>query len=256
MRKLVLISLSLAVLGLVGCGPSRTYVLVHGAFSNKAAWDKVVPLLQKSGATVTAVELPAHGGDQTAVSEATLQAYTDKVVAAIDAQKQPVILVGHSMGGTVISQAAEARPEKVQKLVYLAAYLLKNGESLYGLAQTDGDSLLGQSLVPAENGATLSIKPEAVKPSFCAECSDADAATLSAGPEPTQPLGTPIAVTDAKWGSVPRFYIRTTQDRAVSPALQQRMLDATPVEKVFTIESGHAPYLSKASELATILQGL
>lgn len=257
LKHLASLTLTLSMLALAGCGrgANKTYVLVHGAWSSQAAWDNVVPLLKKEGATVVTLDLPAHGADTTPVAQATLQAYTDKVVAAIDAQKQPVILVGHSMGGTVISQAAEARPEKIEKLVYLAAYLLRNGESLYQISQTDHDSQLGPNLVPSEDGSTLSIKPDALKSVFCAECTDAQAAPLAtqAGAEPTQPVGTPIAVTDARYGKVPRVYISTKNDRVVSPALQQQMYTATPVEKVLTIDSGHAPYLSHPEDLSSML---
>src|SRR5690242_20353457 len=103
-------------------------------------WHKVAALLEQAGHKVTAPDLPAHGDDKTSVSEASLQAYTDKIVQAVDAQTEPVILVGHSMGGTVISQVAEAQPDKVKTLVYLTAYLLPNGKSLFQAAQEDAGS--------------------------------------------------------------------------------------------------------------------
>jgi len=256
--KKILGTVLLAALCLTACGrgSDKTYVLVHGAWSSASAWDKVKPLLEKEGATVVTVDLPAHGGDTTAASQASLQGYTDKVVAAVDAQKKPVILVGHSMGGTVISQVAEARPEKVKTLVYVAAYLLKNGESLYGTSQSDTESTLGQYLVPSQDGSTLSIKPEGLKDAFCAECDDAETQVLKtqgSGNEPAAPLGTPVTVSDANFGKVPRVYIHTLKDHAVGPALQERMYTATPVQKVLSIDSGHAPYLSHPEELSAML---
>lgn len=110
-----------------------TYILIHGSFFG--AWDKVVPLLEERGHEVIAPDLPGYGDDATPVGEITLQDYTDKAVEALDAAPEPAILVGHSRGGVVISQAAEERPEKVRTLVYLAAFMLPDGGSLFGFAQ-------------------------------------------------------------------------------------------------------------------------
>jgi pimeloyl-ACP methyl ester carboxylesterase len=127
------------------------YVLIHGAWHGGWCWDKVVPLLEKEGHKVEAPDLPGHGNDKTPIPEISLQAYADRVCEVLDAQSEPVILVGHSMGGGVISQAAEYRPEKVKTLVYLAAFLLRNGESLLQVFMGDTDSLLLPNLVRSED---------------------------------------------------------------------------------------------------------
>jgi pimeloyl-ACP methyl ester carboxylesterase len=244
---------------LAGCGSKHTYVLVHGAFADSHAWDRVTPLLEKEGHTVVKVELPAHGEDSTPAAEATLQGYTDTVVKALDAQSDSVILVGHSMGGTVVSQAAEARPDKVRKLVYLAAFMLKDGESLFQVSGTDKDSALGQYLRPSEDGKTLSVLPEAVRDALCNDCSEGDIAYLSQGggkPEPAAPMATPVRVTGARWGGVPRVYIQTLKDRTISPALQKRLYEASPVEKVLDLDAGHLPFLSQPEALSKLLLSL
>ena len=109
----------------------KTYVLVHGAWAGKFAWDKVKPLLEKDGSKVVTLDLPAHGDDNTPIAGITMQNYVDAVVNLIDKQEGKVILVGHSMGGMVISQVAENIPGKIDKLVYLSAYLPANGQSLH-----------------------------------------------------------------------------------------------------------------------------
>ncbi len=90
-----------------------TYVLVHGAWHGSWCWEKVVPLLEQAGHQVEALDLPGHGQDKTPIREITLAAYTNRVCETLDAQAEPVILVGHSLGGMVITQAAEERPAKI-----------------------------------------------------------------------------------------------------------------------------------------------
>ena len=251
---------ALAAVSLTGCSSdSHTYVLVHGAFSDSNAWTRITPLLEEEGHKVVTLDLPAHGKDTTPADQASLQGYTDRVLQAVDAQEEPVILVGHSMGGTVISQVAEQRPEKVAQLVYVAAYLLPNGKSLLEAGQQDTESRLGQYLVFSADGKTATLKPEALKNAFCQDCSDADVATLSGSapkPEPTAPLGTPVMVTAANWGRVPRVYIETKQDLAVGPALQKSLYTESPVERVLSVDSGHLPFFTKPNELAAHLLSL
>ncbi len=107
-----------------------TYILVHGAWLDQHCWDLVTPALRMAGHTVVAPDLPGHGSDSTPLAGQTLDAYAERILTEVDAAVQPVILVGHSMGGIVISTVAERRPAKVARLVYLAAYFLKSGETM------------------------------------------------------------------------------------------------------------------------------
>jgi pimeloyl-ACP methyl ester carboxylesterase len=102
-----------------------TYVLVHGAWHGRWCWEKVVPLLKQAGHQVEILDLPEYGQDKTLLREITLATYTKRVCETLDAQAEPVILVGHSMAGIVITQVAEERPEKIKTLVYLTAFLVK-----------------------------------------------------------------------------------------------------------------------------------
>lgn len=113
-----------------------TYVLVHGAWHGQWCWDKVAPLLRQAGHKVVAFDLPAHGQeDKTPLSEVTFDLYVQRTCEVLAAQAEPVILVGHSSGGAVISGIAERSPMKIEKLVYLTAYLIRDGETMRQINQ-------------------------------------------------------------------------------------------------------------------------
>lgn len=138
-RKLLfgVILLFLSTSTVTAQAPGQVFVLVHGAFQDSSSWANVAPLLEAAGHTVISVDLPGHGADETPLNEITLASYRDAIIAAIETQDQPVVLVGHSFGGFTISNVAEAIPERVAKLVYVAAYLPRSGDSLVTLSGLD-----------------------------------------------------------------------------------------------------------------------
>ena len=108
-----------------------TYILVHGAFHGGWCYEKVVPLLEAAGHTAIAVDLPGHGDNKAPMHEVTLDAYVDHACGVIAAQSERVILVGHSLGGLTITQAAERLSDKVAWVVYLTAVMPANGSALF-----------------------------------------------------------------------------------------------------------------------------
>jgi pimeloyl-ACP methyl ester carboxylesterase len=229
-------------------------VLVHGAWMGAASWDKVATELRSRGLQVTAVELPGHGQDPTAPDKLSLAGYIDAVAAALPAQGQ-ALLVGHSMAGMVISGVAEKAPERVAKLVYVAAYLPRDGDSLYKLAQTDADSRVGKYWHQDDPKAysPASIKREGIVESFCADCGAADQRFLleTHRAEAVPPLGTPLKLSAANFGRVPRVYVHTLKDNAVSLKLQRTMLaSAGGAGKVVELDTSHAPMLTMPRQLA------
>jgi len=201
------------------------YVLVHGAWHGSWCWDKVVPLLEKEGHKVQAPDLPGHGNDKTPIPEISLQAYADRVCEILDAQSEPVILAGHSMGGAVISQASEYRPEKIKKLVYITAFLLQNGEFLLQVAEPDQETLVLPNLIMAEDQSFATVKEEAIKEAFYGDCSDEDVERAKSllVPQAAAPLATPVNTTQDNFGRLPRIYISCSLDRAISPSIQEAM---------------------------------
>jgi pimeloyl-ACP methyl ester carboxylesterase len=232
------------------------YVLVHGAWMGAWVWDDVADRLRDEGARVEAVELPAHGEDPAPASAATLGSYVDRVVDALDAAGRPAVLVGHSLGGFPISGAAEARPDAVARLVYVAAYLPQDGDVLGALAGEDTGSLVGPNLVYNADG-TAGIPADQLGPLFCGDCSADAVAALAAHyrDEPGAIFGEPIALTPEAFGAVPRSYVFTAEDAAVTPSLQRAMVERTPVDREINLETAHTPQLSAPDELAAVLLG-
>ncbi|MEM9488928.1 MAG: alpha/beta fold hydrolase [Myxococcota bacterium] len=233
------------------------YVLVHGSWMGAWAWTEVAAQLRDSGAAVTVIELPGHGGDTTPVSELTLTLYAETVSAALDDAAGPSILVGHSMAGMIIAQVAEMRPQAIEQLVFVSAYLPRDGESLVDLASRDPDAITGEYLIFNDDG-TLAVASEGLGEVFCGDCTAEILATLTDHyrDEPTAPLSESVALSAENFGAVAKVYIETVQDRAVSLALQQQMVSDTPVDRVISLDTGHLPMLVAPESLSEELIAL
>ena len=229
-----------------------TYVLIHGAWHGAWCWKKVIPLLEKEGHKVVAPDLPGHGKDKRPIADITLQAYTDRVCQILDEQSDPVVLVGHSMGGVVITQTAEYRPEKISKLVYVTAFLLQNGEFLLQHAEPDTEALVLPNLIMSEDQSYANVKQEALKEVFYADCSDEDVefAKSRLVPQAAAPFAAPVSTTEENFGRVPRVYITCLRDKAISPSIQEKLYKALPCEKVISMDTSHSPFFSAPEELA------
>lgn len=235
-----------------------TYLLIHGSWHGAWCWYKIIPLLEQAGHKAIALDLPGHGRDWTAARDVSMQSYVDSVCQILDAQAEPVILVGHSRGGIVISQTAERRPEKIQTLVYLAAFLIPNGEAMLPTALGDTESRIVSNLVVNEEQGYHMLKAEAFREALYADCSVEDVALATAllTPEPNAPVATPLNLSDEKFGRVARVYIETLQDRGVTPTLQKKMYTATPCQKIISMETSHSPFLSAPEKLVSHLTSL
>ncbi|MEP7110652.1 MAG: alpha/beta fold hydrolase [Ferruginibacter sp.] len=235
--------------------PKKTFVLVHGAWQAAWVWQDVKAQLESKGQKVIVVELPAHGADTTSPLNVSIDIYSEKVIAAVNKIKGKIILVGHSMGGVVITAVAEKIPAKIEKLVYIGAFLSANGQSLTDLALTDAQSHLGPSLIPVNGGLTLDIIPDSIINIFCQDGSAQTKQLVLSKfkPEPGIPFQNKVTVTAGAFGTVDKYYIKTLQDHAVGPDLQSRMIAAAGITKVYPIESGHCPFLSMPDKVTGIL---
>lgn len=234
-------------------------VLVHGAFGRAACWDRVAPRLREAGHSVEAIDLPGQGDDPTPLHEITLDRYAERVCETLSGGP-PAVLVGHSMGGMVITQAAARCPENVARLVYVAAFLPADGQSLIDITQLPeaaGDSVQANLVVEGEP-PVATMPPEAVREALC-HCADDEAAAWAAsirGRQPVVPFTQPVSLGGPgaeAFAALPRAYVTGLQDRAIKPELQRRMLEAAGCDPVIEIDTDHSVWASRPDELATAL---
>jgi pimeloyl-ACP methyl ester carboxylesterase len=233
------------------------FVLVHGAWHGAWCWQRLKTELEAAGHSVVAPDLPSLGEDQTPPEKITLEYWARFVADFVSTPPGPVILVGHSRGGIVISQAAEFAPENIARLVYIAGWLVPNGQSLAGITEGMTDSLVVPNMEPARRGVTCRVRDSVLREAFYGACSDADFAFARERlrPEPLKPLVTPLKLTE-RFAKLPRAYVECTFDRAVPLAAQRRMREALPCDRVLTLDTDHSPFFSKTTELAQWLGGL
>jgi pimeloyl-ACP methyl ester carboxylesterase len=229
--------------------------MFHGGW----CWEPLKDRLEADGHRVIAPDLAGCGDDPTPASEITLDRWAGDIAALAAQAGEPVILVGHSRGGLVASQAAErAGPDAVAAIVYLTALLLPDGQSAFTLqAVMAGQQVEGPSLDVrfSEDGLSMLPPADAID-RFFAECTPAIRAWAAprVKPEAMAPLATPVSLSDARYGAITRVYIETTLDRTVPIAAQRAMIGHSPVAAVYTMETDHSPQLSHVDDLAGILE--
>jgi len=224
---------------------------MHGRW----CWHKLVPLLEAQGHRVLAPDLPGMGEDPTPLSEVTLGTWAEFIARLSREAGEQVIPVGHSRGGTVISEAAELAPQSMLGLVYLAALLLPAGQKAFEAAVAEEARDAVETGQGASDGLSLRVEPEAARALFYNRASPQDAIWASARlcPEPLAPNLVPLTVTRERWGRLPRAYIECLDDRAVPIELQRAMHAALPCDPVVTMDSDHSPFLCEPRALAAHL---
>ena len=239
------------------------YILVHGSAHGSWCWQRIVPLLENQGHTVTAVDLPGNGHDGTHLADVNLETYAEHLCGILDKQDGPSVLVGHSLGGISISRTAELRPDKVAVLVYLTALLLQNGDLFMPAATMDREGVrraleARTSWTIADDLTRVVYKEELAQHRFYNDCSEDDVAWAKSMlvPQPVGPLISPIRISDANFGRVPRVYIECALDNAVTPEHAREMYTALPCDEVITMQTGHSPFMSAPEDLVRHLNDL
>ncbi len=233
----------------------KTFILIHGSWHSSWNWHRVIPILENQGHKAIAIDLPGMGRDKTPINEVKIKTTVEKICNLIDGIDGKVILVGHSKNGIMISQAAEYRPDKIEKLVYLAAYLIPNGKTQKEYSAQDTEGILKPYVTMFEDLNAHTLQPEIYKEGLYADCDDyiTELAKLLLSHEPVESGITPLQLTEKNYGRVPKVYIECTEDKAVTPFIQRKMYAETPCEKVYSITASHSPFFSRPKELVDIL---
>lgn len=236
----------------------KTFVLVHAQWHGSWAWVKVTPLLAGAGHKVITFDLPGLGDDTSSIEDVTLDDYVKKVVDISNAENGPVILVGHSSSGIVIAQAGEVLgPRKVEGLVFLDAFLPKNGESVFSLADKyyPTGTPMGKTLLVSSDQKSVSLAPDRVDEFLYHDCSPADRdyarSRLRSGA--VSVLAAPAVLTNYNYGRIPKYYILCTQAKDMDKSQLARNVQC---EKVFELPSSHSPFFSMPEKLVAILNDI
>ncbi len=223
--------------------PSKpTIVLVHGAFADASGWNAVIPILQKDGFPVIAVQEP-------------LTALADDVAAtrrAIARAGGPVVLVGHSYGGLVISAAAVDQPS-VKSLVYVAAIAPEKGEAYPTVAARFAATPLSSALAPDAVGY-LTVRADQFRNAFAGDLPESQTRVMAVTQKPI--FGGALAGTvdvDPAWKALPSWYIVSTEDHAINPD-QERFYAKRMNAQTTEIRASHVPFLSHPREVAKVIE--
>ena len=231
-----------------------TFVLVHGALHGAWCWVKLVPALEARGHRAVAFDLPSLGEDRTPIAEATLERWAARIADEVKRESVPVVLVGHSLAGVAIASAAERLPERIALLVYLTAFLPRDGDSVASISasQAAKRDQGPPTFVKSADGLSFSVVPDVAGPRFYAGCSEEDIAYALARvrPQAYSMLRTAVTLTPARYGSVKRAYVECLDDGILSLGLQRDMVAKSPCAEVVSLATGHSPFFSAPGELA------
>jgi pimeloyl-ACP methyl ester carboxylesterase len=217
----------------------KNIVLVHGAWADGSCWSKVIPLLEAKGLHVVAVQNPLN-------SLAADVAATERAIALLDG---PVLLVGHSYGGAVITEAGNN--PKVVGLVYIAAFAPGDGESAVSIGKPYPPTPLAGELRPDAEGF-LSITPKGIGEDFAQDLSSKEKDGLVATQAPTAAAALGGTITTAAWKSKPSWFVIAANDRSTPPELEKdeaARMHATAI----TLPSSHLAMLSHPTEVAALI---
>jgi pimeloyl-ACP methyl ester carboxylesterase len=238
-----LMMVALLAVGSVAAAPRAkpSIVLVHGAFADASSWAKVIPILERDGYEVTAVQIP-------------LTSLPDDVATAkrvIDAQKRPVVVVGHSYGGIVITGAA-AGNSNVKALVYAAAFAPDAGEPITATASKFAAPPANAAFVPDAAGF-LYIDRAKFHDVFCNDLTTPEARILAATQKPVNGSVFGATVAAAAWKTIPSWYIVSTQDRAINPDLE-RFYAKRANAKTTELMASHVAFLSRPRDVVKVIE--
>jgi pimeloyl-ACP methyl ester carboxylesterase len=233
------------------------FVLVAGAWHGTWCWEYVVPFLEARGHRAEPAELPGMGADRTPFAELEFGDWASSVAQVVSSDAEPAILVGHSRGGIVISQAAELVPDHVRLNIYVSGILMRSGEcGLDSAALVPPATLQARSFELTDDKLAFRVMPELASSYKQSPPHLVDRALTRMTPEPRFALVTPISLSPDRYGRVPRAYVECLADETVPLSLQRAMQAREPCNMVRTLDTDHCPTYSAPHELAVVLHDL
>jgi pimeloyl-ACP methyl ester carboxylesterase len=231
-----------------------TFVFVAGAWHAGWCWERLVPLLTNAKHRVLTPDLLGTGADKTPLAEITLARWADQIADLLRSEPEPVILVGHSRGGIVISEVAERVPDLIRCLVFVAAGLVQDGDSLLAASRRLVPDF-GTDIVTMWPDGTYTINRDVVQPKLYnkTEMEWVERALARLQPDPTNTLTECLHLSEDRFGSVPRSYIATIQDGVVPIDMQRAMLQQMPCNPVITLDTDHCAFYSDPKGLSEAL---
>lgn len=225
-----------------------TVVLVHGAFADSSSWNGVVKILEKDGYPVISAANPLRGVASDAQSIASI----------VKSVKTPVVLVGHSYGGAVISDAAYGS-QNVKALVYVAAFTPEKGETAAELSgRFPGGTLASALAAPvdlADGGKDLYIQQDKFHDQFAADVSEADARLMAAGQRPITVAALNEAATEPAWKSIPSWFVYGDKDKNIPPQAMAFMAERAHAKQTVVVRGGsHVVMVSNPEIVADLIE--
>lgn len=236
-----------------------TFVLVHGAFHGAWCWTKLIPEIEKRGHRAVAFDMPGNGEDRTPHEQVTLEGYAQRIGVALNAEKEPVVLVGHSLGSMAVSLATERFHDRIHRLVYLAGCVPTDGHSLYTFMESMDHPAETIAPMPPPghpwHGLNNAPNLETAKDVFYNECSAEDVAFALPRlcTQPNAPRVTPVRLSPERYGRVRRAFIGCTEDRAMAPFRQKITIAQGGCEPNVLLPTDHSPFLTMPDRLASEL---
>lgn len=235
-----------------------SFLLVHGAWHDRRCWDFVTNILRNRGHNVAAPTLPGHGDKKRNAFLVSMTSYAQHVVDVAASLPGDLVCVGHSMGGMVMSQSAEMRPDLFHQLVYLTAFVPDGKSHLVGLAKGDRESLVEASMQSHIPRGVSTIEKSAAKELFYHDCDEGlvGMAKSQLCPQPVRASLGKVHTTPTRFGSVRKSYIECSDDKAITLQYQRVLQKNAHFDNVRSLQSSHSPFLSMPEKTANVLEEL
>ncbi|MFA7556167.1 MAG: alpha/beta hydrolase [Spongiibacteraceae bacterium] len=237
-------------------------LLVHGAAHDENCWNELVPELEKHDLEIHTLTLRGHGANKKYGYHVSMKTYAVDVCKKAREIGQPCVVVGHSMGGMVITAAAQARPELFKQMVYLTAFAPPKSRTRLALYAKELAKLCPEHITPEPkldffNGTSSYDANTSIDMFYNQCCGDLQALVeRNICPQPIRPFLSPVSWSEKHLGAIPKDYIECTQDNALPIKIQRAMQENMTFNRVETLDSDHSPFTSMPDQLASVIAKL